>query len=78
MEDLIISVNNIEEWQTLNDTNSLGQVFRRARSVLVSGGKVVLERVQPSGQRYTFEEFSNLDDLESWRKNVYKYIREDE
>jgi len=74
MEDLVIAVNNIEEWQTLNDTNSLGRVFRKAQSVLVGGGKVVLERVQPSGQRYRFEEFTTLEDLEVYKKNVYKYL----
>jgi hypothetical protein len=77
MEDLIISVNDIEEWQTLNDMDSLGRVFRKAHSVLVGGGKVVLERVQSSGQRYKFEEFSSLDDLEAYRKNVYKYLKEE-
>ncbi|MBN9381112.1 MAG: hypothetical protein J0H74_10115 [Chitinophagaceae bacterium] len=77
MEDLVIAVNNIEEWQTLNDTDSLGRVFRRAQSVLVGGGKVVLERVQPSGQRYKFEEFTTLEDLEAYKKNVYKYLRDD-
>ena len=77
MEDLIISVNNIEEWQTLNDLNSLDKTFRRARQTLVGGGKVILERVQPSGQRYNFEEFTNLEDLEAYRKNVYKYLRDE-
>jgi hypothetical protein len=77
MEDLVISVNNIEEWQTLNDTNSLGNIFRRAQSVLVGGGKVVLERVQPGGQRYKFDELTNLQDLDAYKKNVYKYIKED-
>ena len=77
MEDLVISVNNIEEWQTLNDTASLGQVFRRARTVLVGGGKVVLERVQSSGQHYKFEEFTNLEDLEAYRKNVFKYLKDE-
>ena len=77
MEDLVIAVNNIEEWQTLNDTNSLGRVFRKAQSVLVGGGKVVLERVQPSGQRDRFEEFTTLEDLEAYKKNVYKYLNEE-
>ncbi|HVU55962.1 MAG TPA: hypothetical protein VHD83_12950 [Puia sp.] len=77
MEDLVITVNNIEEWQTLNDTNSLGRVFRKAQSVLVGGGKVVLERVQPSGEHDKFEEFTSLDDLEAYKKNVYKYVKED-
>jgi hypothetical protein len=77
MEDLVITVNNIEEWQTLNDTNNLGRVFRRAQSVLVSGGKVVLERVQPSGEHYKFDEFTSLEDLEAYKQNVYKYVKED-
>ena len=77
MEDLVIAVNNIEEWQNLNDTNSLGRVFRKAQSVLVGGGKVVLERVQASGQRYRFEEFTTLEDLEAYKKNVYKYLKEE-
>ena len=77
MEDLVITVNNIEEWQTLNDTNNLGRVFRRAQSVLVGGGKVVLERVQPSGEHYKFDELTSLEDLETYKKNVYKYVKED-
>jgi len=77
MEDLVITVNNIEEWQTLNDTNNLGRVFRKAQSVLVGGGKVVLERVQPSGEHYKFDEFTSLEDLEVYKKNVYRYIKED-
>ena len=77
MEDLVITVNNIEEWQTLNDTNNLGRVFRKAQSVLVGGGKVVLERVQPSGEHYKFDELTSLEDLDAYKKNVYKYLKED-
>lgn len=77
MDDLVITVNSIEEWQTLNDTNNLGRVFRKAQSVLVGGGKVVLERVQPSGEHYKFDEFTSLEDLEAYKKNVYKYVKED-
>jgi len=77
MEDLVITVNKIEEWQTLNDTNNLGRVFRKAQSVLVGGGKVVLERVQPSGEHYKFEEFTSLEDLDAYKKNVYKYVKKD-
>ena len=77
MEDLVITVNSIEEWQTLNDTNNLGRVFRKAQSGLVGGGKVVLERVHPSGEHYKFDEFPTLEDLEAYKKNVYKYVKED-
>ena len=77
MEDLVIPVNNIEEWQTLNDLSNLGLLFQKARRVLVGGGKVILERVQSSGQRYKFEEFTTLEDLEVYRKNVYKYLKDE-
>ncbi len=77
MEDLGISVNNIEEWQTLNDIGSLDRLFQKARRILVGGGKVFLERVQPSGQRDKFEEFTTLEDLEAYRKNVYKYLKDE-
>ncbi|HEY4209466.1 MAG TPA: hypothetical protein VGM31_21725 [Puia sp.] len=77
MEYLVITVNNIEEWQSLNDTNSLGKVFRKAQSVLVGGGKIVLERVMASGAHDKFEEFTNLEDLDAYKKNVFKYLKED-
>lgn len=76
MEDLVISVNQIEEYQTLNDTDSLDRIFDRAQRTLVGGGKMILVRVQSSGESYPFEEFSNLDDLRAYKKNVYKYLKQ--
>jgi len=74
MEDLIIPVNRIEECQTINDTASLDNIFEKAKKTLVGGGKLILVRVQPSGESYPFEEYSNLDDLAAYKKNVYKYL----
>lgn len=75
MEDYIINVGKIEEWQMINDTSSLDEVFQRARRVLVGGGTVVLMRDQRSGESWKVDEFSNLEDFEVYRKNVYKYLK---
>lgn len=76
MEDYIINVGKIEEWQMIKDIQSLDEVFRRAKSTLVGGGTVALIREQRNGDVYRFEEFTNLDDLAEYRKNVYKYLEE--
>ena len=71
MEDYIISVGKVEEWQMTNDVTELDIVFDRAKRVLVGGGVVALVREQRSGPAYRFEEFSNLDDLEAYKRRVY-------
>lgn len=76
MEDYIISVGKVEEWQMTNDIGALDKVFGRAKQVLVGGGVVALVREQRSGEVYRFEELSTLEDLEAYRKRVYKYLRE--
>ena len=74
MEDYIINVGKVEEWQTIKDIASLDEVFLRAKRTLVGGGTVALVREQRNGESYRFEEFTNLDDLEQYKKNVYKYL----
>ena len=74
MEDYIIKVNHIEEWQTIKDTDSLDRTFDRAKRTLVGGGKVLLVRVQPSGETYRFEEYDTLEDLEAYKGRVYQYL----
>lgn len=74
MDDYIINVGKVEEWQMVRDISSLDEVFQRAKRVLVGGGTVALERVQRDGTSYRFEEFTNLEDFEAYRKNVYKYL----
>ena len=76
MEDYIISVGKVEEWQMANDVGSLDVVFDRAKRVLVGGGIVALVREQRSGEVYRFEEFNNLEDFEIYKRNVYKYLTE--
>ena len=74
MEDYIINVGKVEEWQTINDIASLDELFLRAKRTLVGGGTVALVREQRGGESYRFEEFTNLDDFEAYKKNVYKYL----
>jgi hypothetical protein len=76
MEDYIINVGKIEEWQMINDTSSLDEVFQRAKRVLVGGGIVALNREQRDGSSWKVDEFSNLEDFEKYRENVYKYLKE--
>jgi hypothetical protein len=76
MEDYIISVGKVEEWQMTNDVAALDKVFERARRALVGGGVVALVREERSGEVYRFEEFSALEDLEAYRKGVYRWLGE--
>jgi hypothetical protein len=74
MEDYIINVGKVEEWQTIRDIAALDELFQRAKRTLVGGGTVALVRVQRNGESYRFEEFTNLEDFEQYKKNVYKYL----
>jgi len=74
MDDFIINVGKVEEFQMTKDVPALDELFQRAKRVLVGGGVVVLVRELRNGDSYRVEEFSNLDDFEVYRKNVYKYL----
>jgi hypothetical protein len=76
MEDYIINVGKVEEWQMINDIPSLDETFQRARRVLVGGGTVVLQREQRSGELWKVGEYSDLEEFDAYRKNVYKYLKE--
>jgi hypothetical protein len=77
MSEYIITVNQIEEYQTLNDRKSLDAIFRKAQSAVVGGEVVALVRQNPNGQKYRFEEISTLEDLNEYKKKVYKYVKEE-
>jgi hypothetical protein len=74
MDDYIINVGKVEEYQMIKDVAALDEIFQRAKRVLVGGGVVVLLRELRNGDSYRFEEFTNLDDFEAYKKNVYKYL----
>lgn len=58
-----------------NDIQALDNVFGRAKRVLVGGGIVAVVREQRSGEVYRVEEFSTLEDLERYRKGVYRWLK---
>lgn len=74
MEDYIINVGQIEDLQMINDIAGLDTIFQRAKRIVVGGGIVALVRQQRGGREDRFESFSTLEDLEAYRKNVYKYL----
>lgn len=74
MQDYVISVGDIEELQTINDKPSLDSIFQRAKSTIVCGGNVVLVRKNKAGTTDRFDSFSTTEDLESYRKKVYKHV----
>jgi hypothetical protein len=76
MEDFIIPVGKVEEWQMTNDTTALDQLFERAKRNLVGGGRVVLVREQRSGEPWKVGELTNLEDFDEYKKTIYKYLPE--
>jgi hypothetical protein len=77
MAEYIIYVGQIEELQMLNDRNALDGIFRKAKSAVVGGEVVALVRQTANGESYRFEEISTLEDLDEYKKKVYKYVKED-
>ncbi|RYY67042.1 MAG: hypothetical protein EOO12_02325 [Chitinophagaceae bacterium] len=74
MQEYIIDVTEIEEWQTIRDLDALERVFQRARSTIVNGERVVLTRSDRSGCRQAFDELTTLDDLERYKTAVFRYL----
>lgn len=74
MQQYVINVAQIEEWQTIKNTDELDRIFTRAQSVLVGGGTVVLMRQNRNGNKEKFDEITTLDDLAGYKKQVYKYL----
>jgi hypothetical protein len=75
MEDYTINVVQVEEYQTLENTNELENIFTKARSAIVNGAKVILVRKGSSGKAERFDEMDTLEDLEQYKAGVFKYIK---
>jgi hypothetical protein len=74
MEDYTINVTQIEELQTIRDTNELEIILGRAKTAVVNGAKVLLVRKEVSGEVNRFDEIDTLEDLETYRETVFKYL----
>ncbi len=74
MEDYTINVTQIEELQTISNTDELDNMFTRAKSAVVNGAKVFLVRKEASGKMNKFDEIDTLEELENYRQQVFKYL----
>ncbi|RYZ19404.1 MAG: hypothetical protein EOO16_20015 [Chitinophagaceae bacterium] len=74
MQEYIIDVAQVEEWQTIKDIDALERIFQRAKSTIVNGERVVLVRTDREGKKNAFDEFSTLEDLERYRTTVFRYL----
>jgi len=74
MREYVIDVTKIEELQNLNDKDELGTIFYRANSTIVNGEKVILIRKNKNGGSEKFDEITTQQDLEQFRKRVFKYL----
>jgi len=74
MREYVIDVSKIEELQTLKDKEELEKIFNRANSTIVNGEKVILVRTSTNGNSVKFDEMSTQEDLELYRKNVFRYL----
>jgi hypothetical protein len=68
-----INVTEIEELQTIANLRALDKIFTRARQTIVGGEKVILVR-QTGPQKEKFDEITTPEDLEAYKKGVYKYL----
>ena len=74
MREYVINVAQIEDLQMTKDTDLLENIFQRAKSTIVNGEKVVLVRQGKEGAGQKFEEFTTLDELQQYKKRVFKYL----
>jgi hypothetical protein len=74
MQEYKIDVSRIEGLQMVKDMLSLDRIFKEAKETLVNGETVWLMRKQPDGNAEKFDELTTLEDLNRYKKSVYKYL----
>ncbi|MDB5251818.1 MAG: hypothetical protein JWP27_987 [Flaviaesturariibacter sp.] len=74
MQELIINVGQVEDYQTIKNIDALDALFTKARSTIVNGESVVLARKGRDGRIERFDTLTTLDDLDNYRDTVYKYL----
>ena len=68
-----INVTEIEELQTIANLRALDRIFMRAAQTIVGGEKVILVR-KTGSIKEKFDEITTPEDLEAYKKGVYKYL----
>jgi len=73
-QEYIINVAQVEELQMIKDVDEIMNIFAKAKSTIVQGGSVHLVRKNKGGDSAKFEDFTTAEDLERYKKNVFKYL----
>lgn len=74
MEDYIINVTQIEEYQNISNRDALEEIFAKAKSAVVNGASVLLVRKESKDKAIKFDEMDTLEALEEYHKQVFKYL----
>lgn len=74
MQEYKINVSEIEDLQMVKNILALDRIFRDAKSTIVNGEAVWLLRKQAGGNSEKFDELTTTEDLETYKKSVYKYL----
>jgi len=74
MQEYIINVAEVEDWQTIKNIDALDTLIARAKSTIVNGESVILVRKFSDGRTERFDEITTLEELASYKKGVYKYL----
>ena len=74
MQEYIINVAEVEEWQTIKNIDALDTLFARAKSTIVNGESVILVRRFSDGRTERFDTLTTLEELASYQGTVYKYL----
>jgi hypothetical protein len=74
MKEYVINVAKVEELQTISNRDELERIFQRAKSTIVNGERVILVRKNGPGNPEKFDEFSTLEDLQQYKKRVFKFL----
>jgi hypothetical protein len=75
MREYIINVSQVEDLQTTRNVEELDRIFNRAKSTIVNGEQVLLVRGHSDGRSEKFDELSTLEDLDQYKKHIYKYLK---
>ncbi len=74
MNEFIINVSEVEELQTIRNITELETLMERARKTIIQGGSVILQRNNPDGSCYQFDEITTEAAMNDYKMSVFKYL----
>ena len=74
MVNYTINIGVVEELQMLKDMPELNRIFSKAKSTVLQGGIVAINRTNSDGSIYTTDEISSEADLKAYQEKIFKYL----